>query len=171
MALGPKWGKNGPKIAKKWDLGSFFHFFAPFLGLGRDMGGWQNVWGGGKRTRERALPKIVGPLQKSFWSEGCRGFLYRKKQSTDTRGGWKTCRTRGGPNPVFGKGVIREVFHPPLFFHPAMASSPKNLLRLFFRNNLARQKITSKKKITSRGYFYAGFEGYFRRGFKNNLRK
>ena len=24
--------------------------------------------GGGKRTREHALPKIFGPLQKSFWS-------------------------------------------------------------------------------------------------------
>ena len=31
MALGPKWGKNGPKIAKKWDLGSFFPFFWPFF--------------------------------------------------------------------------------------------------------------------------------------------
>ena len=30
MALGPKRGKNGPKIAKKWDLGSFFYFFAMF---------------------------------------------------------------------------------------------------------------------------------------------
>ena len=30
MALGPKWGKNGPKMAKKWDLGSFLYFFAIF---------------------------------------------------------------------------------------------------------------------------------------------
>ena len=32
MALGPKWGKNGPKMSKKSDLGSFFYFFLPFLG-------------------------------------------------------------------------------------------------------------------------------------------
>ena len=34
MALGPKWGKNGPKMAKKWDLGSFFYvsaIFGPFF--------------------------------------------------------------------------------------------------------------------------------------------
>ena len=30
MALGPKWGKNGPKMAKKWNVGSFFYFFAIF---------------------------------------------------------------------------------------------------------------------------------------------
>ena len=30
MALGPKWRKNGPKMVKKWDLGSFFYFFAIF---------------------------------------------------------------------------------------------------------------------------------------------
>ena len=30
MALGPKWGKNGPKMVKKWDLGSFFYFFTIF---------------------------------------------------------------------------------------------------------------------------------------------
>ena len=35
--------------------------------LGRDMGGAKRM-GGGKRTRERALPKILGPLQKSSWS-------------------------------------------------------------------------------------------------------
>ena len=29
----------------------------------------------------------------------------------------------GGPKSLFGRGVIREVFHPPLFFHPPMASS------------------------------------------------
>ena len=28
MALGTKWGKNGAKMVKKLDLGSFFYFFA-----------------------------------------------------------------------------------------------------------------------------------------------
>ena len=45
------------------------------------------------------------------------------------------------------------------FLQGALQGTPKNLLRLFFRNNLARQKITSKIKITSRGYFYACFKG------------
>ena len=31
-------------------------------------GGGAKHMGGGKHTRERALPKIFGPLQKSFWS-------------------------------------------------------------------------------------------------------
>ena len=40
QALGPKWGKNGPKMVKEWDLGSFFYFlpfwghFPPFQGQG-----------------------------------------------------------------------------------------------------------------------------------------
>ena len=37
------------------------------LNLGRDMGGCK-TFGGGKRTGERTLPKIFGPLEKSFWS-------------------------------------------------------------------------------------------------------
>ena len=30
----------------------------------------------------------------------------------------ETYRTRGGPKPLFGRGVIHEVFHPPLFSTP-----------------------------------------------------
>ena len=81
--------------------------------------------GGGKRTRERALPKIFGPLQKSFWSILSWIFV-QEKQSTDTWGGWKTYRTRGGPKPLFGRGVIRWGFPPPSFFHPPMASSERS---------------------------------------------
>ena len=87
--------------------------------------------GGGKRTEERALPKNSGPLQKSFWSAQSWIFV-QEKESNDTRGGWKTYRTRGGPKPLFGRGVLREVFLPPLFSTPPMASSEKRLfLRLF----------------------------------------
>ena len=56
-----------------------------FLILGGDFGFWgvgsadlilkygredfsEKRMGGGKRTRERTLTKIFGPLQKSFWS-------------------------------------------------------------------------------------------------------
>ena len=50
--------------------------------LGRDMGGAKRM-GGGKRTRERALLKIFGPLQKSFWS-ALSWIFVEEKQSTDT---------------------------------------------------------------------------------------
>ena len=43
MRHGPKWGKNGLKMAKRWDLGSFFHFFAssgPFVFS--HSGPWRN---------------------------------------------------------------------------------------------------------------------------------
>ena len=75
---------------------------------------WAVIWGGakrmggGKRTRERALRKIFGPLQKSFWSALSWIFVQEKQ----------------GPKPLFGRGVIREVFHTPLFstppWHPLM---------------------------------------------------
>ena len=84
--------------------------------LGRDMGGCK-TYGGGKFARERALPKTFGPLQKSLWSALLWMFV-QEKQSTDPWGGWKTYRTRGGPKPLFGRGVSREVFHPPLFSTP-----------------------------------------------------
>ena len=40
-------------------------------------------------------------------------------------------------------------------------TNPKNLVRQFFRNSLARQKEPQIIKITSRGYFCASFEGSF----------
>ena len=44
-----------------------------------------------------------------------------------------------------------------------MLQNPEHLLRLFSRNRTARQKLTSKIKITSRGYSYSCFKEYFRR--------
>ena len=85
--------------------------------------------GGGKRTRGGALPKIFGPLQKSFLS-ALSWIFVQEKQSADAWGGWKTYRTRGGPKPLFGRGVIREVFHPPPFSTPPVASS--DFLSLLF---------------------------------------
>ena len=79
--------------------------------------------GGGKRTRERALPKNSGPLQKSFWSAQLWIFVH-EKQSDDTRGGWKTYRTRAVQNPFSG-GVSFVRFPLPSFFHPPMASSER----------------------------------------------
>ena len=80
--------------------------------LGRDMGGWQNVWGE-ENVPENAL------LDPSKRASGllCRGFLYRKNRALTPEGGGK--RTGGGgPKPLFGRGVICEVFHPPLFSTP-----------------------------------------------------
>ena len=102
--------------------------------IGPWYGGVQNVWGAGKRTRERALPKILGPLQKSFWPAP-PWILVQEKQSTDTWGGWKTYRTRGGPKPLFGRGVIREVFHPPLFSTPLFRKRADSRV-LFWRREL-----------------------------------
>ena len=71
----------------------------------------KNVRGGGKRTRERTLPKIFGPLQTSFWSA-----LSKTDRALRPEGGWKTYRTRGGGSKTpFWEGCHREVFHPPLF--------------------------------------------------------
>ena len=80
------------------------------------MGGCK-TYGGRKRTRERVFPKIFGPLQKSFWS-ALSWILVQEKQSTDTWRGVENVPYEGGPNPFFWRGVIREVFHPPLFSTP-----------------------------------------------------
>ena len=72
----------------------------PNLNAGSQTGGlsWAVIWGGakrmggGKRTRERALPKIFGPLQKSCWSALSWTFV-QEKQSTENvpyEGGSKT---------------------------------------------------------------------------------
>ena len=101
--------------------------------------------GGGKRTRERALPKIIeralpkifGPLQKSVWSDSVVIFV-QQKESTDTCGGWKMYRTRG-PKPLFRRGAISEVFHPPLFstppWRPLKLRSPDSSSPSFLSDN------------------------------------
>ena len=39
----------------------------------------------------------------------CRGFLYRKNRALTREGGGKGTIRGGGPKPLFGRGVIREV--------------------------------------------------------------
>ena len=95
---------------------------------------WAVIWGGakrmggGKRTRERALPKIVGPLQKSFWS-ALSWISVQEKQSTDMMShlrGVENVSVRGGvQNPLCG-GVSFVRLSTLLFFHPPMASSETN---------------------------------------------
>ena len=66
---------------------------------------WAVIWGGakrmggGKRTRERALPKIFGPLQKSFWSALSWIFL----QEIDPRG-VENVPYEGGSKTPFWEG-------------------------------------------------------------------
>ena len=71
---------------------------------------------GGKRTREALSQKLLDPSKRAFGLL-CRGFLYRNNRAL-TPEGWKTYHTRGGPKPLYGRGVIREVFLPPLFSTP-----------------------------------------------------
>ena len=66
--------------------------------------------GGGKRTRERALPNNSGPLQKSFWSAQSWIFVQERHPR-----GVEDVPYEGGPRPLFGRGVIREVVLPPPF--------------------------------------------------------
>ena len=72
--------------------------------------------GGGKRTRERALPKIFGPLQKSFWS-ALSWILYRENRAPTPEGGGKRTVRGGVQNPFLG-GVSFVRFSTPLFFAP-----------------------------------------------------
>ena len=76
--------------------------------LGCDMGGCKTY--GGRKTYQRTRSP------ENFWTPPKELLVYSVvdfrtgKQSTDTWEGWKTYR--GGPKPLFGRGVIREVFHP-----------------------------------------------------------
>ena len=112
--------------------------------LGRDMGGAKRM-GGGKRTRERALPKIFGPLQKSFWS-ALSWIFVQEKQSIDTWGGWKTYRMKGGPKPFFGR-VSFVRFSTPLLFPP-----PHGVLwpTSFRKSGLQQSKDRTRRGISQK---------------------
>ena len=84
--------------------------------------------GGGKRTRERALPRIFGPLQNSLWS-ALSWILYRKNRALTPEGGGRRTVQRGVQNPFLG-GVSFVRFSYPLFFHPPKASSEPNCFPL-----------------------------------------
>ena len=78
--------------------------------------------GGAKRMGEENVPenttsrKILDPSKRASGLLS-RGFLYRKNRATTPEGGGKST-VRGGPKTLFGRGVIREVFLPPLFSTP-----------------------------------------------------
>ena len=57
---------------------------------------------------------------------------------------------------------MSSIFSDGLYFFKENAPYPNNLLRLFFRNNLARQKITSKNKNNlARLFFTLVLKGIF----------
>ena len=87
-----------------------------------------DLLGGGKRTRERALPKIFEPHPKELLFCSCRGFLYRKSRTTTPERGGKRIVREGGPKPLFlGPAFGRMdfsrifIFEPPDFFADFLA--------------------------------------------------
>ena len=77
---------------------------------GNDMGGGAKRMGGGKRTRERTLPKISWTHPKGLLVCSVVDFCTGKTEQ------WRRAKR------LFGRGVVREVFLPALLFHPPMAS-------------------------------------------------
>ena len=81
------------------------------------MGGCK-TYGGEENVPENALSRKFLDPSKRASGLLCPGVLYRKNRAlTPERGGKRTVRG-GGPKPLFVRGVIREVFHPPLFSTP-----------------------------------------------------
>ena len=110
--------------------------------LGRDMGGGAKRMGGGKRTRERALPKIFGPLQKSLLLLVCSvvDFCTEKRRPlTPERRGKRT--VRGKVQDPFLGGVLFVRFSTPRFFHP-----PPPLRPLITRPDLLQRCRTPKPR-------------------------
>ena len=119
--------------------------------VGPWYGGVQNVWG------EENVPENA--LCRKFWNPSkrasgllCRGFLYRKNRALTPEGGGKRTVTRGVQNPFFGRGVIREVFHPPLFSTP-----PWRPLSVFSQVQKIADTVDTEIKVQliPRKYFFA----------------
>ena len=71
----------------------------------------KTVWGE-ENVPENALSRKFLDPSKRASGLLCRGFLYRKRRALTPEGSAKR------PKPLFGRGVIREVFHPPLSSSP-----------------------------------------------------
>ena len=78
------------------------------------------VWGGGENVPKNALSRrFLEPSKRASVVCSVVDFCTGKTRALTLEGGGKrTIRGGGGPKPLFGKGVIREVFHPPLFSTP-----------------------------------------------------
>ena len=83
--------------------------------LVHDMGGAKRM-GGGKRTEQRTLQKISGPLEMSVWSGQFAFPQGQQEQRHQT--GVENVPNEGGPNSLFG-GVSFVRFSSPLLSpHP-----------------------------------------------------
>ena len=71
-------------------------------------GGVQNVWGEENVPENAPSRKMLDPSKRASGLLS-RGFLYRKNRATTPEGGWKTLPYEGGPNPLFGRGVMWRV--------------------------------------------------------------
>ena len=85
------------------------------------LDGVQNVWGEENVPENAPSRKILDPSKRASGLLS-RGFSHRKNRAT-TPEGVENVPNKGGPKPLFGRGVIREDFLPPLFSTPPMASS------------------------------------------------
>ena len=86
------------------------------------ISGVQNVWGEESVLEKAPSQKIWTPPKELLVCsvvDLCTG----KKKSNDPKG-VENVPYEGGPKPLFGRGVIREVF-PPLFSTPPLGSTPK----------------------------------------------
>ena len=82
--------------------------------VGPGYGGEMQTYGGGKRTRDALSRQFLDPSERERASGLLRrGFLYRKNRAL-TPEGVENVPYEGGPKPLFGRGVIREVSLPPL---------------------------------------------------------
>ena len=124
-------------------------------------GGVQNVWGE-ENVPENALSRKFLDPSKRASGLLCRGFLFRKNRALTPEGGGKRT-VQGGSKTLFGRGVIREVFHPPLFFHPPMASSDKLVILPSRFDSLSPETIRRGRPSTRRvsNLFCAGYPWNF----------
>ena len=137
-----------------WESTANRHFH-----LGRALGGCKTY--GGRKTYQRTRsPENFWSLPKELLFCFVMDFLYRKNRAlTPERGGKRTVRGQRGPKPLFGRGVIREVFFPPPPFPPPpMASSDSPLSE------------NSRRLWLSEIPCWKGFSSKFRRCWKMILR-
>ena len=89
-------------------------------------GGGAKRMGGGKRTRERALPTNSGSFQNSFWSAQSWISVHRGKTEQRHSKGVENVPYEGGPKNPFLGGVSSVRFSsPPLFSTPPWHPLPR----------------------------------------------
>ena len=101
-------------------------------GLGGDMGGVQNVWGGGGNVPENALSRKFLDPSKRASGLLCRGFLYRKNRALTPEGGGKRTVGGGVQNPFLGGVSFVRFSNPPPFSTPPPPWRPLSGEKDFF---------------------------------------